>query len=70
MVKDVRPTLDSIAKLVKAAEAVLAALNADKPPLRLALGKDAADNIAASIKTARAELSDWESVSRGTDFLS
>ncbi|MFE0024987.1 oxidoreductase [Amycolatopsis sp. NPDC059021] len=53
---------------VKAAEAILAALDSGKPPLRLALGTDAADTIAASLDKARAELAEWESLSRGTDY--
>jgi NAD(P)-dependent dehydrogenase (short-subunit alcohol dehydrogenase family) len=52
----------------KAAAAILAALDADEPPLRLVLGNDAADAIAASLDTSRAELAAWESVSRGTDI--
>jgi NAD(P)-dependent dehydrogenase (short-subunit alcohol dehydrogenase family) len=52
----------------KAAAAILAALDANKTPLRLPLGNDAADAIAASLDTARAELTAWEPVTRGTDF--
>lgn len=52
----------------KAAAAILTALDADDPPLRLPLGNDAADAIAASLDTARAELAAWESVSRSTDI--
>lgn len=52
----------------KAAAAILAALDANKTPLRLPLGNDAADAISASLDTARAELAAWEPVTRGTDF--
>lgn len=52
----------------KAAEAILAALDADNPPLRLALGNDAADAIRASLRTAGAELDAWEPITRSTDF--
>ncbi|HEY3871727.1 MAG TPA: oxidoreductase [Actinocrinis sp.] len=52
----------------KAAEAILAALQAQKTPLRLPLGNDAADAIAASLGAARQEFDAWEAVSRGTDF--
>lgn len=52
----------------KAAAAVLAALGAEKTPLRLPLGNDAADAIAASLGAARQEFDAWEAVSRGTDF--
>ncbi|MCO6010488.1 oxidoreductase [Actinoallomurus purpureus] len=52
----------------KAAAAILAALDAEQTPLRLALGNDAADAITASLDAARAEFLAWEQVSRGTDF--
>jgi hypothetical protein len=51
----------------KAAAAILAALDAEKPPLRLVLGADAADLISAHLDDARAELRAWESVARSTD---
>ena len=54
----------------KAAAAILTALSAEKTPLRLPLGNDAADAIAASLGAARQEFEDWEAVSRGTDFES
>jgi NAD(P)-dependent dehydrogenase (short-subunit alcohol dehydrogenase family) len=53
---------------VKAADAIVTALNAPKIPLRLALGSDAAEIIAGGLEQARAELAEWESVTRGTDF--
>lgn len=52
----------------KAAAAILLALDADKPPLRLALGGDAVDFLTAHLDSVRAELVEWERVSRGTDF--
>jgi NAD(P)-dependent dehydrogenase (short-subunit alcohol dehydrogenase family) len=52
----------------KAAAVILAALDADDPPLRLPLGNDAADAISTSLETARAELTAWEPVTRSTDF--
>ncbi|MFC1413607.1 oxidoreductase [Streptacidiphilus sp. N1-12] len=52
----------------KAAAAILAALEADRTPLRLALGSDAADAILANFETSRQEALDWEPVSRSTDF--
>src|SRR5262249_26254203 len=52
----------------KAAAAIITALSADTTPLRLPLGNDAADAIAASLNTTRAELAAWEQVTRGTDF--
>ncbi|MFE2156828.1 oxidoreductase [Streptomyces lydicus] len=52
----------------KAAAAILTALAAEQTPLRLALGNDAADAIAAQLKSAGQEAAAWEAVSRGTDF--
>jgi NAD(P)-dependent dehydrogenase (short-subunit alcohol dehydrogenase family) len=52
----------------KAAAAILTALDADTTPLRLPLGNDAADAIAASLSTTRAELAGWEQLTRSTDF--
>nr|WSX78754.1 oxidoreductase [Streptomyces sp. NBC_00899] len=53
----------------KAAAAILAALAAEQTPLRLALGNDAADAIAAQLKSEVEEAAAWEPVSRGTDFV-
>jgi NAD(P)-dependent dehydrogenase (short-subunit alcohol dehydrogenase family) len=50
----------------KAATAILAALDADDPPLRLALGADAVDAIADKLRRTQAELRAWEAVSRAT----
>ena len=52
----------------KAAAAILTALDADEPPLRLPLGNDAADAIIDHLDRARAELQSWEKVTRSTDF--
>jgi len=52
----------------KAAAAILSALESPHPPLRLPLGNDAADAIAASLSGHRAEFATWEPVSRATDF--
>jgi NAD(P)-dependent dehydrogenase (short-subunit alcohol dehydrogenase family) len=51
---------------VKAAAAVLDALDADDAPLRLALGCDAVDSIAAALDARRTDLVRWERVSRDT----
>jgi NAD(P)-dependent dehydrogenase (short-subunit alcohol dehydrogenase family) len=51
----------------KAAAAILTALDADRPPLRLALGNDAGDAIASALATARDEFVAWEHVTRGVD---
>jgi NAD(P)-dependent dehydrogenase (short-subunit alcohol dehydrogenase family) len=52
----------------KAAAAIPSALQAERTPLRLALGNDAADGISGALERGLAELRGWESVSRGTDF--
>jgi NAD(P)-dependent dehydrogenase (short-subunit alcohol dehydrogenase family) len=52
----------------KAADAIVQALASGKTPLRLALGSDAADMIAAYLDDSRAELSAWEQVTRSTDY--
>ena len=53
---------------VRAAAAILAALEAEKPPLRLVLGGDAVDGISAHLDSVRRDLETWEPVSRQTGF--
>ncbi|MBV6703296.1 oxidoreductase [Kitasatospora aureofaciens] len=53
---------------VKAAATILAALDAEHTPLRLALGTDAIDAILGNLDSARKEAEEWAQVSRGTDF--
>jgi NAD(P)-dependent dehydrogenase (short-subunit alcohol dehydrogenase family) len=50
----------------KAAAAILAALDAPDPPLRLALGDDAVDNIRAAHERRQADLDGWEALARAT----
>jgi NAD(P)-dependent dehydrogenase (short-subunit alcohol dehydrogenase family) len=50
----------------KAAQAILAALDADQPPLRLVLGQDAIDNVRARLDRLGLELTHWEEVGRAT----
>ncbi|MEU6619495.1 oxidoreductase [Streptomyces litmocidini] len=50
----------------KAAAAVLAALNADETPLRLALGSDSIDAIHAHLDQVRSDLNAWDKVGRDT----
>jgi NAD(P)-dependent dehydrogenase (short-subunit alcohol dehydrogenase family) len=52
----------------KAAAAILAALDLDVPPLRLALGADAVDGLRAKHESLQQELSRWEELSRTTAF--
>jgi NAD(P)-dependent dehydrogenase (short-subunit alcohol dehydrogenase family) len=50
----------------KAAAAIRAALDADAPPLRLALGEDAVEAIGDALDRRRADLETWAAVSRDT----
>ncbi|MGA5193480.1 oxidoreductase [Streptomyces exfoliatus] len=50
----------------KAAAAVLAALNAEETPLRLALGDDSIDTILMHLEMVRGDLAAWEKVGRDT----
>jgi NAD(P)-dependent dehydrogenase (short-subunit alcohol dehydrogenase family) len=51
---------------VKAAAAIIAALEADDPPLRLVLGADAIGNIRRRLEGLSSELDAWEDVGRAT----
>jgi NAD(P)-dependent dehydrogenase (short-subunit alcohol dehydrogenase family) len=51
---------------IKAAQAILTALDADEPPLRLVLGRDAIDNIRSRLQQLSDELAKWEDVGRRT----
>ena len=50
----------------KAAAAIIAALDADDPPLRLVLGADAIGNIGQHLDAVGAELREWEQLGRAT----
>jgi NAD(P)-dependent dehydrogenase (short-subunit alcohol dehydrogenase family) len=50
----------------KAAQAILAALDADEPPLRLALGADAIGNIERHLRARSDELAAWRAVGEAT----
>ena len=52
----------------KAAAAIVQALAAKQPPLHLVLGNDAAEMVSASLTEQQAELTEWETVTRSTDF--
>jgi NAD(P)-dependent dehydrogenase (short-subunit alcohol dehydrogenase family) len=52
----------------KLAAAILTALDADDPPLRLALGGDAVDAIRAAQAARAADLDAWEELSRATAY--
>ncbi len=51
---------------VKAAEAIVAALDADEPPLRLVLGADAIGNIEHRLAAVGEELETWRSAGEAT----
>lgn len=50
----------------KAAQAILAALDADPPPLRLVLGQDAIGNVRDRLGRLSTELAAWEEIGRNT----
>jgi NAD(P)-dependent dehydrogenase (short-subunit alcohol dehydrogenase family) len=52
----------------KAAAAVLLALQSDEPPLRLVLGNDAVEAVAAQLDSEQAELAAWEKIGRSAVF--
>jgi NAD(P)-dependent dehydrogenase (short-subunit alcohol dehydrogenase family) len=54
----------------KAAEAVIAALEAEHTPLRLPLGDDSVDALLAHLESVRTEIATWEKTARATAFHS
>jgi NAD(P)-dependent dehydrogenase (short-subunit alcohol dehydrogenase family) len=52
----------------RAADAIRQVVTADRAPLRLVLGPDAVEGIAARLDRMRAELAEWEDLSRSTDL--
>ena len=52
----------------KAAAAIMTALDADDPPLRLVLGEDAIGNIRSRLASVTEELDRWEDVGAATAF--
>ncbi|WP_144143498.1 oxidoreductase [Paraburkholderia sp. BCC1884] len=52
----------------KAAQALLQVVEAGNPPVHLLLGNDAFDLVASRLTALRAEMDDWETLSRSTDF--
>ena len=53
---------------VRAAEAIVQAVESQNPPHRLLLGNDAYDGAMSKLDDLREEFAAWESVSRGADF--
>lgn len=54
---------------VRAATAIVNAVESSNPPHRLLLGNDAYDGAIAKLDELRAEFMEWEAVSRAADFL-
>lgn len=52
----------------KAAQALLALVDAEKPPVRLFLGDDALGLVEAQLDAMRSEICAWEALSRSTSF--
>jgi hypothetical protein len=52
----------------KAAAALITAVESGKAPYMLLLGNDASDGFRAALDELRAEVDEWESLSRSTDF--
>jgi len=50
----------------KAAEAIISAIGAERPPLRLVLGGDAIDGVAGRLRALQSELDEWAQVGRAT----
>ncbi|MGI4732657.1 MAG: oxidoreductase [Janthinobacterium lividum] len=55
---------------VKAAQALLALVGTQNPPVRLFLGEDALDLVDQKLGTMKAEIVTWHALSRSTDFIS
>jgi NAD(P)-dependent dehydrogenase (short-subunit alcohol dehydrogenase family) len=53
---------------VRAAEAIIKAVQSDTPPFRLALGRDAVKRIRAEMQTQQHELDTWEDTAIGADY--
>lgn len=78
---DYRDTVGALGRMMKqadgvqpgdpaaAAAAILSALAADHPPLRLPLGSDAVGLITGVLDARAAEIRQWETLARSTDFL-
>jgi NAD(P)-dependent dehydrogenase (short-subunit alcohol dehydrogenase family) len=53
---------------VRAAEAIIKAVQADKPPFRLVLGRSAVQRIRAELDAQRRELDSWEETANAADY--
>ncbi|HUA71834.1 MAG TPA: SDR family NAD(P)-dependent oxidoreductase [Solirubrobacteraceae bacterium] len=50
----------------KAVQAIITAITAERPPLRLVLGGDAIDGVAGRLRAIESELEEWQEVGRDT----
>jgi hypothetical protein len=53
---------------VRAAKAIITALQADTPPFRLVLGRSAVQRIRAEMDSQQREIDTWEQTSNGADY--
>jgi NAD(P)-dependent dehydrogenase (short-subunit alcohol dehydrogenase family) len=53
---------------VRAAEAIIKAVQADRPPFRLVLGRSAVQRIRAELDAQRRELDSWEETANAADY--
>jgi NAD(P)-dependent dehydrogenase (short-subunit alcohol dehydrogenase family) len=53
---------------VRAAQAIIKAVQSDNPPFRLALGRDAVERIRTEMQTQRHELDTWQDTAIGADY--
>jgi hypothetical protein len=53
---------------VRAAKAIVTALQADTPPFRLVLGRSAVQRIRAEMDSQQREIDTWEQTSNGADY--
>ena len=52
----------------KAVHAIITAITAERPPLRLVLGGDAIDRVAGRLRALQSELEEWQDVGRATSL--
>nr|WP_295838650.1 oxidoreductase [uncultured Azospirillum sp.] len=53
---------------VRAAEAIIAAVNVENPPLRLVLGRPALEGVRGKLRSVLDEIDAWEKTTLGADF--
>lgn len=53
---------------VRGARAIIAAIEAEKPPVHLLIGGDALDQVRSKLDDLRRETDAWEKVTRSTDY--